>query len=296
MTSTPAANHPSPAQPLLDDDAFCPHCGYNLRGVESGRCPECGHGFDRASLKVSRIPWVHRRDIGRFRAYWRTVWLVTSKRRFLAEELSRPVSLHSANRFRWLTVLLVYLAFWLPVLAIYVTGKPTQVTKDESVVYVFAMIWPVAAVGVALFLALAAVTGLPGYLFHPRGLPVERQNQAITLSYYACAPLGGTPVLVSLVVAGVGLVLPFASFERAPSGVQVMSALLAVVGGLGLVLSPVWWFAALWWLGSRALDRHPIAHAMVATLPILWALALALIVGGVTFATGYVALILDSLR
>jgi hypothetical protein len=295
MTSIAAGNQsPSPAP--IDDDAFCAHCGYNLRGVESDRCPECGHGFDRATLKVSRIPWEHRREIGRFRAYWRTVWLITSMHRLLAEELSRPLSFQSANRFRWLTILLVYLALWLPVLAMYVTGKPISVTKDEAVLHVFAMIWPVAAVGAALFLALAAVTGLPGYFFHPRGLPVERQNHAIALSYYACAPLAGAPVLVLLAVAGVALVVPFASFERAPSVLQVMSALLVIVGGLGLLLGPFWWFAALWCLGRRVLDRHPVAHAMVAALPVLWAIALALIVGGTTLAAGYVALILDSLR
>jgi len=30
---------------LRDRDAPCPLCGYNLRGLASGRCPECGSGL-----------------------------------------------------------------------------------------------------------------------------------------------------------------------------------------------------------------------------------------------------------
>ena len=29
----------------------CPLCGYDLRGLPAGRCPECGHGFDPAELR-----------------------------------------------------------------------------------------------------------------------------------------------------------------------------------------------------------------------------------------------------
>jgi hypothetical protein len=29
---------------------FCPHCGYNVRGIPEIRCPECGFGFDLAAI------------------------------------------------------------------------------------------------------------------------------------------------------------------------------------------------------------------------------------------------------
>jgi hypothetical protein len=29
----------------ITDDAFCPLCNYNLRGLTEPRCPECGHRF-----------------------------------------------------------------------------------------------------------------------------------------------------------------------------------------------------------------------------------------------------------
>lgn len=31
---------------LARHDARCPGCGYNLRGLETDRCPECGAGFE----------------------------------------------------------------------------------------------------------------------------------------------------------------------------------------------------------------------------------------------------------
>lgn len=35
----------------LDRPLPCPLCGYDLRGLPAGRCPECGHAFDPDSLR-----------------------------------------------------------------------------------------------------------------------------------------------------------------------------------------------------------------------------------------------------
>src|SRR5690606_33860096 len=58
-------------------DVFCPWCGYDLRGRVGEACPECGGRIDREELLRSQIPWSHRRTLGRIRAFWQTVWLVT---------------------------------------------------------------------------------------------------------------------------------------------------------------------------------------------------------------------------
>src|SRR5258706_15900939 len=66
----------------VDRDVYCPHCAYNLRGVASSQCPECGQTVDRTILAQSILPWAQRKRLGWIRAYWRTVWLavVRSKR------------------------------------------------------------------------------------------------------------------------------------------------------------------------------------------------------------------------
>lgn len=73
MTNGDLPSRPLPAVPA-DQDAFCTHCQYNLRGLTEPRCPECGRPFDPANLHTSLIPWVNRKQIGRVRAFFKTAW------------------------------------------------------------------------------------------------------------------------------------------------------------------------------------------------------------------------------
>jgi hypothetical protein len=49
---------------------------------------------------------------------------------------------------------------------------------------------------------LLAASAVAGYFFHPRRLPVERQNRAVALSCYACAPLALTPISIAAIALG----------------------------------------------------------------------------------------------
>lgn len=49
---------------LADRDVRCPGCGYNLRGLEEGTCPECGFGVNLEALRE-----LDRRQ--RFKKAWR---------------------------------------------------------------------------------------------------------------------------------------------------------------------------------------------------------------------------------
>jgi predicted RNA-binding Zn-ribbon protein involved in translation (DUF1610 family) len=79
---------------------ICPECGYDLRSINSQRCPECGLAIDRATMSVSHLPWSHRQSIGRVRAYWRTNVLVILRPKRLAEEIARPVSFFACRNGR----------------------------------------------------------------------------------------------------------------------------------------------------------------------------------------------------
>lgn len=60
---TASADRPAEVS-LGDEEIYCPFCNYNLTGVLSGRCPECGCDFHRQSLfeaqranQITLIPW-----------------------------------------------------------------------------------------------------------------------------------------------------------------------------------------------------------------------------------------------
>jgi hypothetical protein len=180
--------------PVPDDSLglVCPECGYDLRAIPSDRCPECGHAIDRASTSISRIPWSHRRSIGRIRAYWRTNLLVLFRPKRLAEEIARPVSFDDAQRFRHVTVLLAWLpmAAWAVGLVLANWDDATAGLRSTGSRLGW---WMEAAIFFslpgALWLGLAFVTGVASYFFHPPSMPVVQQNRAVALSYYTCAPL-----------------------------------------------------------------------------------------------------------
>src|SRR5215211_4494843 len=107
-------------------ESFCPECGYSLRGIASDRCPECGHAIDPLSTP-SPIPWLHRRAIGIWRAYWRTVWLVTFNPRLVANDVQRPVNFKEAQKFRRMTTWIA----WIP-LALVAAAGFCAVTFSQS--------------------------------------------------------------------------------------------------------------------------------------------------------------------
>src|SRR5438874_11216010 len=83
-------------------DRFCESCGYNLRGLQQCRCPECGCEFDPNAPPMARIPWLRRLEIGTWRAYWQTVFAVTFRPIRFAREADKPVcpQLEVADRCR----------------------------------------------------------------------------------------------------------------------------------------------------------------------------------------------------
>ena len=203
----PDGSADSPAAPQI----VCPTCGYDQRGISSERCPECGTRIDRESLAVSRIPWEHRRMMGRVRAYRRTLWRVMADAKAIGSEAARPVSYDAAQRFRWVTVILVFLAIALATtlsLAVQSASDREQAIKEfagEFPVPTELRPWMMPLAFAGFFLALVVATGVPSYFFHPRALPVEQQNRAIALSYYGSAMLAWIALPVVLLWAGLVL-------------------------------------------------------------------------------------------
>jgi hypothetical protein len=63
-----------------DEEIYCPVCSYNLSGIFSGRCPECGAYFDRPALiaaqqanAITLIPWDDPQELKFWERLYRTV-------------------------------------------------------------------------------------------------------------------------------------------------------------------------------------------------------------------------------
>ena len=200
----PDADAAAAVSAVADEEAVsCPQCGYDLRGLPDARhCPECGLEIDPEAAPQPRIPWIYRKRIGLSAAYFRTVWLATLRPRQLAAEVERPVAYRDALRFRLLTCLLATLpiaALLVAVMAGYgsagfltvlhpdrirnlMTAHANEVEPGTPWVFGAAIPWESGAtlppvLPVALLAAFVLVSGAATYAFHPRRLPVVRQNR-----------------------------------------------------------------------------------------------------------------------
>lgn len=276
------------------DDAFCPECNYSLRGLLSDYCPECGFDLESLRSRVSEIPWVHRKEIGFFRAYWRTVWMVLFRHRRFRSEIARPVSYCDAQRFRFVTILHAYI----PLLLIVPTWSVLQPTGFEGVFKDFGITWIVLE-HLAAVTVLIAITGLPSYFFHPRYLSVERQNRAVAMSYYGCAalaflPMGVIPFWLGMLEWRFGLDAILMHFGML-GWESTLRPLLLGSGTLVLLLSVFYlWFEPVRLV--RALLRRTRDVVLLAVgLPVLFVLAAALILVAFPASILYVVLLFRSL-
>ena len=307
MTSDVAPTAAVPADQALTP--YCPDCGYDLRAIDSERCPECGSSVDRTSLGRATIPWSQRRRLGRTRAYWRTVRLVMFEPARFAREIGRPVSLADARAFRRVTVWIAFMPVAIGIVAAYLAtfAPPLGWTPLMRLIDPWLPAWlepllivrpatlrlspglvmelfVLAALLAAVWLWLYAAAGVASYWFHPSHLDVPLQNRAVALSYYACAPLVITPTAAML--AAIAVVLRAAqsfaavngtagSFGPWPAGFHFGAYLAAAVQLIA------WWgvsVAALRLVTRAGLER---VAAFAVALPILWTMLGVWIVGGI---------------
>jgi hypothetical protein len=302
-TDLPPPNSSAPG--ASDDDALrCPACDYDLRALAGGRCPECGLAIDRAALSQSQIPWAHRARIGRFRAYRKTVWMVFRHPKKVAADSSRPVSLEDARKFRRVTVILTFL----PLFGTGVWGyaawllewlRPQRGSSVHAAVGGSALGWVLEGVGVAfaaacLLMFLFAATGVASYFFHPRGTSMVRQNRAVPLSYYACAPLAWTTIPVVLFACAMLIALSEVAVG------QEIFRLIIFLETLAFLAAGV--IVAGWWRCSVVLLREALrcsvtrVAALGLTLPISWAMLGLLTLGVLPAVYLFFSIVILSLR
>lgn len=283
----------APGTPASAPDAICPQCMYNLRGIDSERCPECGYSIDFRNISEPQLPWLQRHEIGSVRAYWRTVRTAIVRKKKFWEEISRPVSHGDAQRFRWITVVVTYLPL-IPLSLALIFDEPDApfawLMENEPGVFAVGII----VVHSCALLFLAGATGLPTYFFHPKRIPIEQQNRAVALSYYCCAPLAWLPIMY-LPMFAVIVLMAFDLLEEdsAVGDIAALSTTLwAMYFSLRIVIE---WSMGLCWLHRRATGSETVRYGLFfALLPSLWLVLGGILLVGVPLLVGYVALVISS--
>jgi len=231
----------------IDTDLFCLSCGYNQRGIVAERCPECGQVYAEVPPSPLRLPWVHRRHLGLLTAYWRTVRLVLFDPRRLSDEVQHPLSLRDGRRFWFLTIIHAYLPLLAAMVALYLSLSPQQRVESGLFMPIYSPVFPAVSLNIGLLLFIAAATGWPSYYCHAKHLPIEQQNRAIALSYYACAPLAMLPIAMALIMLG----LPM--FGRVP----LVPVFLVGIGALSLLLTLGFWYLRTRQIVCAIANRRP---------------------------------------
>ena len=178
------------------DEQYCLSCGYNLRGLAGGRCPECGRPHDRNEHDGFRAPWVERHRIGVLWAFWQTAALVTFRPGEFASRFHWPrVRFHGSEVFRWWTVSLAAAA---------VVLAATAVAWRQGVGARGLVVLGAALVPSALLFVYGA-TELAGFFTGPRlaSDTSEEVFRARIVNDYASAALAWAPVPALMLCAAV---------------------------------------------------------------------------------------------
>ena len=184
----PGSNKP------LEQDIHCPDCGYNLRGLSSGTCPECGKSVehhvkvDHHFMSKPALPWMHRRGESRFTAFYSTAMIVCFKPMRLAEQLWERghLSRSDARRFAMFVALHAGVVLLPAVVASVLLPGPGDPRRQFlallSAVLTAGWIW-------------RAVTATPRFVAKLT-MAKDQLRRAEILSHYSWSPLVLAPALV----------------------------------------------------------------------------------------------------
>ena len=96
---------PSPP-PAADQGLRCLECDYNLTGIDSARCPECGAVLDWSQLRrlardrlAGVPPWETRREAGPLAGFLRTARLATLNAGWFSARIPPSASRSAARRY-----------------------------------------------------------------------------------------------------------------------------------------------------------------------------------------------------
>lgn len=147
--------------PPAEQQVCCPQCGYDLRAIPEGRCPECGFGYDHRSVLRMNLAASGMRAGLHADTYRRLAWVFVNTPVFSLIDLRPELLVLFVVFLQWLTLsalLLPVLGFARPASMLLRIG---QMVRAGIVVGIFAYLaiqWiPLVGVCIASVLTYRAV-------------------------------------------------------------------------------------------------------------------------------------------
>ncbi len=291
----------------LEIDRYCIGCGYNIRGLTSDRCPECG--LQTAAGEGSAIPWEGRKDLGLRRAFERTAWIGAFRAKRLADARAFPVDAKSAFRFRLLVATLAALPpailLWIAIavqggtgfLSVWTVGQPGR--PLPLALYAGAweapVLWSAGAtrlvvLPIGLFLTIYLITAAPR-LWFGSGNDASLRKRAADLSAYLFSPL------IALIIPTLAAALAWQTNDPTSSRYWPIQSTAILVVWVGT------WLIVLLCLVNSARFVAAVCHCgsagaiwRGAGIALVWLLAVAIGLGLFPMLAGLIWLMFDSLR
>ncbi len=202
----------------IPEGLLCPKCSYDVRGLTSQNCPECGQSL--AGLRDAGwvIPWERRAELGWIRAYISSAFLNFREPGGTRRLYIGTLSLRDANLFSVITIAIACLPLflgtiwlasslyasyldWDPVQSNAFVTMPSQGDLARQVIAVAAArIWPLVIALLILLLWLMAISSAPSIVFRSSRIPERVQDNAVAMSRYATIwpiPIGFAVLLIA---------------------------------------------------------------------------------------------------
>lgn len=225
-----ASPHPATEHQPLPEGMICPECAYDLRGLTSERCPECGENLGILYRNEPLIPWEHREDLGFVRAYLATMASVFWRSEKFCRAMATPVSHQRAASFRLFTTCLLSINLALILLALFL------IIDLQNQLQTSGLGWGIFIGWLAFSLCVYWVPGLLSHAFQSKLLTIQQQDRAISISLYICCTflLVIVPAILCVVAAGI-LSGTITLHDNTAMALLIIAA--AWIGGVGFALA-----------------------------------------------------------
>lgn len=214
------------------------------------------------------LPWEQRKELGTFKAYWKTVFVVFASLGNLSKAAPGPLTLSAAKAFRRRTILFVLMLDAIAGLITLTVHVERGLSVEATLLAL--VILPFVLMASALILGLS--TGAVTWFMASRKADEQSQEKALATGYYTCAAmlLQLLPMVITLAV--------FTSQHGDLSNLPRRLSTPLVTKALGTLVLVFWYVLALravYTAVGRSVRRTVLAGLL---LPVAW-LAIPVVIG-----------------